>query len=296
MPHIGPITAVTIAAPELQRMIDTYQLYLGYELVEHGRVTPAQAGLWGRPALVGRRYGLMLPEGEGRTFMRFVESRPEPGYVPFRHYGWNAAELMVQDTDAVGERLARSPFKVIGPPANLSFTDKIRAMQVLGPASESLYLTAFKEKMAEFDVPEARHFVDRVFIVILGGQSIADMNSFYTRHFGAPRADVLPAVISVMSNAFGIPADSKHDLAAVGLSGQSYIEIDAMPTAATPRPGSPDELPPGISMISFAVEALPTAGLPYLSEPAVIAQAPYYGKRAAVCVGAAGELVELIEA
>jgi len=295
MPTIGPITAVTIAAPELQRTIDAYQLYLGYELVEHGRLSPALATLWGRPGLVGRRYALMLPEGRGRTFIRFVESRSEPAYQPFRHFGWNAAEIMVQDTDAAAARLADSPFRIIGPPANLSFSDRIRAMQALGPSREAIYLTSFKEKMAEFDVPEAHTFIDRVFIVILGGRSIAEINGFYATHFGAPQANAMPAVISVMSNAFGLPPDTKHELAAVALRGQSYVELDAMPADATPRPGSPDELPPAISMVSFTADSLPASGLPYLAEPATIPQAPYYGKRAGVCIGAAGELIEVIE-
>ena len=132
MSTLGPISCVTVAAPELQFMIDSYRLFLGYRLVDHGRLSPAQASLWGLPNLTGRRYGLMLPEGEGQTFLRFVESKPSPGYVPFRHMGWNAAELMVQDTDKAAARLAGSPFKIIGPPANLSISDKIRAAQALG--------------------------------------------------------------------------------------------------------------------------------------------------------------------
>lgn len=127
MNTLGPISCVTVAAPELQYMIDSYRLFLGYQLVDHGRLSPAQASLWGLPNLTGRRYALMLPEGEGQTFLRFVESKPSPDYVPFRHMGWNAAELMVQDTDKAAARLAGSPFKIIGPPANLSISDKIRA-------------------------------------------------------------------------------------------------------------------------------------------------------------------------
>ena len=133
MSRIGPISCVTIAAPEVQRMIDTYHLYLGYELVDHGKITTQQAQLWGRPGLAGRRYAIMLPGGEGMTSFRFVESAPAPSYRPFLHMGWNAAEIMVQDTDAVAAKLVDSPFRLIGPPANLSFSDKIRAMQVLGP-------------------------------------------------------------------------------------------------------------------------------------------------------------------
>lgn len=295
MSRIGPIRCVTIAAPELQYMVDTYRLYLGYELVDHGRVPPALAAVWGKPALAGRRYALMLPAGEGQTSIRFVESKPSPAYVPFRHMGWNAAEIMVQDTDAVARKLEGSPFQVIGPPADLSFTDKIRAMQVLGPSRESLYLTSFKEKMAEFDTPDANHFVDRVFIVIAGGTSVADLNAFYHRHFDVAIAPVVPAVISVISRAHGLPADTKHDLAALALSGQSYIEADTMPPGTLPRVAEADELPPAISMVSFGIDRLPASGLDWVAPPTTLSLAPYHGRNVAVCTGAGGELIELIE-
>ena len=294
MSSLGPITCVTIAALDVQRMIDAYHLHLGYELVDHGRLSPVQARLWGRPGLAGRRYASMLPGGDGPTFLRFVESRAPADYTPFRHMGWNAAEFMVQDTDGIAARLAGSPFRIIGPPADLSFTDKIRAMQALGPAQESVYLTSFKEKMAEFDTPDARHYVDRVFIVILGGPSVREVNGFYQRHFGVPIAPVMPAVISVLSNAQGLPPETKHDLAALALKGQSFIEADTMPAGTLPRGGLPGELPPAIAMVSFGVDRLPE-GLDYLASPAALPEAPYHGRRAAIAVGAAGEWIELIE-
>ncbi|GIS85687.1 MAG: hypothetical protein CM1200mP17_02550 [Woeseia sp.] len=36
-------------------------------------------------------------------------------------------------------KLSNSEFEIIGPPADLSFTDQIRAMQVIGPSSEILF-------------------------------------------------------------------------------------------------------------------------------------------------------------
>ncbi|NBX41761.1 MAG: VOC family protein, partial [Gammaproteobacteria bacterium] len=117
MSRLGPIACVTVATPDVQRMIDAYHLYLGYQVVDHGRLTAAQAQVWALPGLTGRRYAMMLPGGEGNTFFRFVESKPAHDYVAFRHMGWNAAELMVQDTDAIAARLENSPFRIIGPPA-----------------------------------------------------------------------------------------------------------------------------------------------------------------------------------
>lgn len=295
MNRLGPIGTVTIAAPELQRMIDSYSLYLDYELVDTGRISAGLAALWGRPGLTGRRFALMLPNGEGRSFLRFVEARPQPAYRPFRHFGWNAAEHVVKDPDALAARLAESPFRIAGLPADLSFTDRIRAMQVLGPAHEALYLTCIKERLPHLETPEARHEVDRVFIVILGARSVVEVSDFYAQHFAVPAAPVITAVISVLSRAFELSADTPHQIAALPLAGQSFIEADHMPPGTTARPLEAGELPPAISMVSFGIDRLPAEGLAFLAPPRALPEAPYYGRAAAVCSGAAGELIELIE-
>jgi hypothetical protein len=296
MSGLGPIAAVTIATPELQSAIDAWRLYLGHELADHDRLTPAMAGQFGRPGLAGRRYALMLPAGEGQTWIRFIESKPDPAYRPFLHMGWNAAELMVQDTDRAAAQIAGSPFRVIGPPADLSISDKIRAMQAIGPANEAIYLTSFKEKLAAFDVPDATHFIDRVFIVILGGPSCEAVGGFYSRHFGVPPAGITPSVITVLSAAHGLPADTRHPLAALALAGQCYIEVDAMPAGTLARPAPADELPPGIAMVTFLVDRLPEdPALAWLAEPRTLPQAPYHGRRTGVCIGPAGEWIELVE-
>ena len=107
-------------------------------------------------------------------------------------------------------------------------------------------------------------------------------------------APVIPGVISVISQAHGLPPETHHKLSALTLHGQSFIEADHMPPGTLPRTSEGDELPPAISMVSFGVDALPTT-VEWLSPPAAIAQAPYEGRRAGVCVGVAGELIELIE-
>jgi len=292
---LGRISTVTITAPDLRASTSAYQRYLGYRISDDGAVGRDIARSWGRPAMAAARAVLMEPESGADTYLRFVEGPSYVDYEPFACLGWNAAELIVADVDRLAEQLQGSPFRVIGPPADLSFSDQIRAMQVVGPAREALYLTQIKSKLPIFDTPDAASFVDRVFIVILGGASLDGLQDYYHSQHGLSRAPVMPSVISVLSARFGLPGDHLHPIAALQVPGQCYIEADQMPAAARPRPCLPGQLPPGVSMVSFEVDRLP-ANLPgALGEPHRSPALPYAGRRACTCVGAAGELVELIE-
>ena len=39
MTTLGPIACVTIAVPQVQPLVDAYRLYLGYGLVDTGRIS-----------------------------------------------------------------------------------------------------------------------------------------------------------------------------------------------------------------------------------------------------------------
>jgi hypothetical protein len=135
-----------------------------------------------------------------------------------------------------------------------------------------------------------------VFIVILGGASLDALQDYYHRQFGVARAPVMPSVVSVISARYGLPRDYKHPIAALQVSGKCYIEADQMPAQVAPRPCDPGQLPPGIAMVTFEVEGLP-GDLPSALGPAVAARGlPYDGRTVRTCVGATGELIELIEA
>jgi catechol 2,3-dioxygenase-like lactoylglutathione lyase family enzyme len=292
---LGRISTVTINTADLPATVAAYQRYLGYRVVRDGALGREVARGWGRLPLAGRRCVLMEPESGADTCLRFVEGPAYPGYEPLACVGWNAAELIVRDVDALAERLAGSPFRTLGPPANLSFSDKIRAMQVVGPAHEVLYLTQIREPLPAFDTPVAASEVDRVFIVILGGTRLDALQDYYHQQFGVARAPVMPSVVSVISARYGLPRDHKHPIAALQLRGQCYIEADQMPAEALPRPCNPGQLPPGIAMVSFEVERLPD-DLPSALAPAIATRGlPYDGRPARTCVGATGELIELIE-
>lgn len=292
---LGRISTVTLTAPDLAAATAAYRQYLGYRVMHDGALGREVARAWGRPQLAGRRAVLMEPDSGAETYIRFVEGPPYPGYEPLACLGWNAAELIVADVDALAERLARSPFRVIGPPADLSFSDRIRAMQVVGPARELLYLTQIKEPLPAFDTPVASSFVDRVFIVILGGSSLHSLQDYYQTRFGVPRVPVMQSVVATLSARYALPADYRHPIAAFPVGGQCYVEADQMPEAAVPRPCPPGELPPGIAMVSFEVKNLPVQSEGALGSTERPSSPPYAGRRTRACVGAAGEFIELIE-
>jgi hypothetical protein len=130
---------------------------------------------------------------------------------------------------------------------------------------------------------------------MLGGMSLDALQDYYHVQFGVPRAAAVPSVVAVLSAQYGLPRDHKHALATLTLAGQCYIEADQMPPAAAHRPCVPGQLPPGAAMVSFEIDHLP-GQLPSSLGPAHRSQGlPYGGRRSQACVGAAGELIELIE-
>ena len=213
---IGPISCVTIAAPDLGAMEEAYEL-LGYQSTGGGRVSGELAKFWGAEAVEGAQFLLMAPATTTGFHFRFVEQPETEGYAAYRCWGWNAAELMVQDTDALEKQLMGTPFHILGPPADLSITDAIRAMQVQGPAKEFLYLTMFKRR-TEFDVPRRWISSTATFIVILGGPSVEMLGDAWGERFGLSYGEPRPVRITVMGQVYGLPYDHRFMLSTMSLS------------------------------------------------------------------------------
>lgn len=288
---LGPIACVTVTSRDIDAAESCYTEFFGYRVAGRGRISEELANLWGCAGVTDSRYVLLSPEAGDECVFRFIESASGDAYVPFSTYGWNAAEIMVEDVDKLADRLADSPFEIIGAPANLSFSDDIRAMQILGPGRELLYLTEFKQPIPGLDTPAARCAVDRVFIVILGGASMNDLQTFYFEHFGVPGAPIVDSRVKGMSAAFGNSPEHKYPIAALPLAGQTLIEVDEMPPQATGRDADQGFLPLGIAMVSFV-------GKDILNQDAIKVppdQPPYRNSKSVSCrPGVAGELIEII--
>jgi hypothetical protein len=280
---LGAIRRVTITAADLSAIEHAYSAFLDYRVTERGKVSAGEAGVWKAPAMTGNPTLTMRPAAGDDFEFRFVQGPAYPDYVPLTTFGWNASEIMVQNVDAMAERVANSPFEIVGKPRNLSFSDDIRAMQLRGPAAEIVYLTEFKKPVQGLSVPIARSAVDRTFIVILGGSSMAAIQGFYHEQFGVPKAPVIESRITMLSKALQVSIETLYPIAAMALAGESLIEVDEMPRQVGPRHAQPGYLPPGIAITGFSCSKIPEAARP------VTESAGTY-----VMTGPAGELIELL--
>jgi len=292
---LGPIACITVTAPDLAEVEAAYTGYLGHQVAGRGTIDVDLAALWQVPSMAGSRYLLLKPAAGEECVFRFIETDAESisNYIPFSTFGWNAAEIMVENVDAMAQHLKGSPFEILGEPQNLSFTDDIRAMQILGPGKELLYLTEFKKQIPGLDTPIARCPVDRVFIVILGGPSMTNLQSFFSTSFSVPGADPVESRVKGMSAAFGNSPEHKYPIAALPLAGQTLIEVDEMPAQATARPRRDGCLPAGISIVSFIARGIDAKN----ALPTDRDEAPYRNIGQVSChIGSAGELIEILHA
>ncbi len=291
----GPIAGGTILAPDVDAVAASYVDYLGYRISHRGEVTQAMATAWQTPGQVGSSYVVMSPESGEPTWIRLIHGEEVPGYKPMTTYGWHSLELCVSDVDAIPPRLSGSPFEIIGPPRNLGMSTTIRAMRVQGAAKEVLYLTQTNAGPDRDHLPNAKSFVDRIFIVVLGSPSFSRSRGFYEQYFDVEAGISGETRIGVLNRAFGFDADTKHHIGTVKMAGKCLIEIDDYPPQAGPRPTTPGCLPPGVAMASFRVDSLDDVAVPFVSAPVMIPEPPYSGAQVAVARGVADELIELIQ-
>ena len=259
---LGAIRRVTISVTDLGEVEAAYAEYLEYKVCSRGQVSAAEAAAWNAPAAAGAASLSMRPAAGEDFEFRFIEGPAYRDYVPLTTYGWNASEIIVKDVDALAPRFVDSPFEIVGEPRNLSFSDDIRAMQLRGPANEIIYLTEFKQPVPGLSVPAPRSAIDRTFIVILGGETMDELQDFYHSSFGVPKAPVVESRVTMLSKALGVSVETLYPIAALGLEGDSLIEVDEMPASVGPRDCKDGYLPPGIASVGFACTSLPQAATP----------------------------------
>ena len=291
------ILIVTVMAANLLQVEQAYEDELDYRVIGRGAISADLATGWGAGLLTGRRYVILQPSSNEPVYLRFIEDISGEPLTPMKTEGWNAVEILVKDPDALAQALDRSKhFRVVGQPRFLTEKQNIKAMQAIGPANELIYFTNISHpEKSGFGLRPARSYVDRVFIMVVGARDHSALSDFYRSALGLPVTDPMPYRIGVLSSAYNLPPDTRHDLSVVQLSQRFLIELDRYPDAASVRYTAPGSLPPGIAMVTFEVEKL-QAHLPYVAGTGRQASFPYLGRRAGVITGPAGEYIELVEA
>lgn len=284
---LGPILSATLVTPNLGQSIEAYCEQLHQQVYSRGAVSAAQARQWGCESLTSAPLAWLANELD-EPWLRLIEIGGAQVVDPFSYSGWMSLEINVEDVDALRAGMGRSPFRIIGEPANLEVSDNIRAMQAVGPAGEVLYLTQVKAEVPPFQLPFARCTVDRLFIPVLLTDD-CDRSLAEFERIASTNGMKFETKITVINRARKLDIEKRHPVATIQLRGRNLIEIDQL-DGLFERPLANGSLPAGIAMITFAIDSIPEA-VKYHT----ISDGTHAGCKTTLLKGTAGELIELIE-
>ncbi len=290
------LRAATLTVADPEATAARYAQWMDYAVVERGRLDPDLAASWGAPASANREMVVCRPASGADVFLRFVQGEPPADYRPLRTFGWAALEICVSDTLAVAERMAASPFEVIGPPRELDGMPEIFPMQVRGPDQEIVYLTQIRSQPKGVRLAQAQSLIDRLFILVLASADLTATRAWFAETLGLTVHDEVAIRYTMISKAFDLPPETKHAIATAGHGVDTFLEFDQYPDAATPRPCWPDQLPPGVALATLAHPDLNAVTAPFVTPPRPRPGLIYGGRRHATVRTPDGALVELVEA
>jgi catechol 2,3-dioxygenase-like lactoylglutathione lyase family enzyme len=299
------IEIATNCVPDLQACLSAYSNLLDYRIVEQGHLPESLTDIWGTPKMVGMPYGLLQPASGADVYLRFIETGNPGGFWPPVTQGWLSTEILATDPDALLTKLTqesdsaptRARFTHVSGPIDLYPSPKsARALQMAGPAGELMYFTRILPGGSRFGLHGAKYFVDRPFIIMLGGASIADLEAFYGDALGLRIWPQEPFQIRQMSKALELPVETTYPISMARIPGRSFmLELEELPSNVERRAVPDGQLPEGLAMISFSSVPLNQLKLNYRATPRTIDLLPYDGRQVAVVEGPAGEWLELID-
>lgn len=291
------IEIATHCVPDLNACIPVYLDLLDYQLIDEGKLPESLTTAWVTPNMSGMPYVLLQPASGAEVYLRFIETGNAGGYWPPVTQGWIATEILTTDPDALLEKLQDTAFTHIGGPADLYPSPKsARALQMAGPAGELMYFTRILPGGSRFGLHGAKSFVDRPFIMVVGGTSMADIHEFYGGVLGLRVSEPDSFRIGQMSRVLGLPPPTSYPVSLARIPGRSYlIELEEFPPYIERRTVPEGQLPEGLAMVSFTSAPLRELNLDYRAEPRSINLPPYNGRKVAVIEGLAGEWLELID-
>ncbi len=288
------LRAATLVTADPDATAARYAKWFDYRLVERGSVSRERADVWGVPGSAGRHCCVCAPASGAEVYLRFIEGGTPDDYQPLRSHGWAAIEICVQDVLALQRHLAGSPFEIIGPAKPLDGLPMITAMQVRGPDREVVFLTQIDGDLPGLDLPRAVCPVDRLFIVVLACADLHASRAWFADRLRLDPGATMAVEYGVLSDAFGLPATQKHDIAAVAHGRDVFLELDQYPSAAAARTRPAGALPPGMAMATFLSPDFARLDGVWIAPPTTAAGVIYAGRMSGVVVAPDGSLVEVV--
>ena len=222
---LGPILAATVIVPDLEQSRRAYVDGLGLREFASGTVAADFAHAMNAAMLAGQRESWLGSNAQSQPWLRLIECPGVPVRDALATHGWMALEINVADVDALAMQLDAGAFELLGGPADLDVSDRIRAMQVRGAAGEVLYLTQIRGEVPPFELPLTDASVDRLFIAVLAAADRDATLMHYAARSG--RAGLcFETRLGVVNRALGMEPEQRHPVATLQLPGKSLIEID----------------------------------------------------------------------
>ena len=298
MTILKSIRSATIGATDVKATAASYVDMMDYTIAEETTVSAGLASAWGLPDMAGRAMITLEPASKLDTYIRAVEIDPVAGYVPMATYGWNAIEIICDDTDAVFARFDGSPFKVVGEPRNLKGYESIRASQYVGLGKEIVYLTCETGDRSTSLLPLPQTSIGRVFIMVVSSADVESLIQFYRDSFAMEADSASETEVDIVNAAQGLPDGSPMMLGFAPIQEPGFfIEFDGYNADSSgPRPFTAGQLWPGVAMTSFTVDSLEAVKAPFVTDPQSLSGLGYDGAQVACVHGPNGELIELIQA
>jgi len=292
----GAILGGLSTVPDLPDGIRAYRDILGLELVEQAELAEDLALSWGCPANAGSAFATFQPLSGEPCWFRLVEQTSHPDFRPTRSYGWAAFECTVEDVWSWPDALPADLFTVVGMPKTIeNMKPTFIPMQTLGPGREMVYLNEVQIPESDLSLPPAKSPVDRIFICVLATPDRVASVEWYCDALGLQRGTDYTIPYTMINKAFDLPEGYQTTLSMVQRSRMPIVEVDDYPTAATKRPQHRGMLPPGNALVTLGVEDIDACKVDWIAPPTARQGILYEGRRAGTALGAAGELVELVE-
>lgn len=218
------IERLTLEVPDLAASRAFFDL-LGYKSFATSCVSAQLCEALGDVSLVAAPSARILLRNNPMQALDLVET-VNVQQAGFQTPGFAALELLVGGLDQLAVTVTKSNVAMLGAPSPLSFSEHIRAMQLLGPNNELVYCTEVSGPIPGFTLPVLDHKAGECFVVITAVSDIEESLQFYSSLFGNEPPDVMQSRVVAMSHMQGLNSEAVYDIAALSMSARHYLELD----------------------------------------------------------------------